>query len=164
MVLKQSMFLKPRERVLTCRMMPLSPSRINVGAPMAEVGEDVLPVPAELSGEGLHRFRPRMHHPRAQCLGPGLPPPCGSALSAWMSCRRSRIPHALAVFDRRFAGSRLTSGCGSVRLDSFPGHRHFVLFSRPFSLASALRTVRRHARPCPASRWSRCAPSGRRRR
>ena len=72
MVLKQSMFLKPRERVLTCRMMPLSPSRINVGAPMAEVGEDVLPVPAELSGEGLHRFRPRMHHPRAQCLGPGL--------------------------------------------------------------------------------------------
>ena len=43
-----------------------------VGAPMAEVGEDVLPVPAELSGEGLHRFRPRMHHPRAQCLGPGL--------------------------------------------------------------------------------------------
>ena len=43
-----------------------------VGAPMVEVGEDVLPVPAELSGEGLHRFRPRMHHPRAQCLGPGL--------------------------------------------------------------------------------------------
>lgn len=43
-----------------------------VGAPMAEVGEDVLTVPAELSGEGLHRFRPRMHHPRAQCLGPGL--------------------------------------------------------------------------------------------
>lgn len=72
MVLKQSMFLKPRERVLTCRMMPLSPSRINVGAPMAEVGEDVLTMPAELSGEGLHRFRPRMHHPRAQCLEPGL--------------------------------------------------------------------------------------------
>lgn len=63
------------------------------------------------------------------------------ALSAWMSCRRSRIPHALAVFDRRFAGSRLTSGRGSVRLDSFPGHRHFVLFSRPFSLASALRAL-----------------------
>ena len=43
-----------------------------VGAPMVEVGEDVLPVPAELSGEGLHRFWPRLHHPRAQCLGPGL--------------------------------------------------------------------------------------------
>ena len=43
-----------------------------VGAPMVEVGEDVLTMPAELSGEGLHRFRPRMHHPRAQCLGPGL--------------------------------------------------------------------------------------------
>lgn len=43
-----------------------------VGAPIVEVGEDVLPVPAELSGEGLHRFQPRMHHPRAQCLGPGL--------------------------------------------------------------------------------------------
>ena len=43
-----------------------------VGAPMVEVGEDVLPVPAELSGEGFHRFRPRMHHPRAQCLGPGF--------------------------------------------------------------------------------------------
>ena len=39
---------------------------------VVEVGEDVLPVPAELSGEGPHRFRPRMHHPRAQCLGPGL--------------------------------------------------------------------------------------------
>ena len=63
------------------------------------------------------------------------------ALSAWMSCRRSRIPHALAVFDRRFAGSRLTSGCGSVRLDSSPGHRRFVLFRRPFSLASALRAL-----------------------
>ena len=44
--------------------------RVRVWA--VEVGEDVLPVPAELSGEGLHRFRPRMHHPRAQCLGPGL--------------------------------------------------------------------------------------------
>ena len=43
-----------------------------VGAPMVEVGEDVPPVPAELSGEGPHRFRPRMHHPRAQCLEPGL--------------------------------------------------------------------------------------------
>ena len=29
-------------------------------------------MPAELSGEGLHRFQPRMHHPRAQCLEPGL--------------------------------------------------------------------------------------------
>ena len=43
-----------------------------VGAPMVEVGEDVLPVPAELFGEGLHRFQPRMHHPRAQCLETGL--------------------------------------------------------------------------------------------
>ena len=43
-----------------------------VGAPMVEVGEDVLTMPAELSGEGFHRFRPRMHHPRAQCLEPGL--------------------------------------------------------------------------------------------
>ena len=63
------------------------------------------------------------------------------ALSAWMSCRRSRIPHALAVFDRRFAGSRLTSGCGSVRLDSFPGHRYFVRLSGGLSLASALRAL-----------------------
>lgn len=44
--------------------------RVRVWA--VEVGEDVLPVPAELPGEGFHRFRPRMHHPRAQCLGPGL--------------------------------------------------------------------------------------------
>ena len=57
------------------------------------------------------------------------------ALSAWMSCRRSRIPHALAVFDRRFARLRLTSSCGSVRLDSFPGHRYFVRLSGGFSLA-----------------------------
>ena len=63
------------------------------------------------------------------------------ALSAWMSCRRSRIPHALAVFDRRFAGSRLTSGCGSVRLDSFPGHRYFVRLSGGLSPASALRAL-----------------------
>ena len=63
------------------------------------------------------------------------------ALSAWMSCRRSRIPHALAVFDRRFAGSRLTSGRGSVRLDSFPGHRYFVRLSGGLSPASALRAL-----------------------
>ena len=44
--------------------------RVRVWA--VEVGEDVLPVPAELPGEGFHRFRLRMHHPRAQCLGPGL--------------------------------------------------------------------------------------------
>lgn len=60
------------------------------------------------------------------------------ALSVWMSCRRSRIPHALAVFDRCFARSRLTSSCGSVRLDSFLGHRHFVRLSSGLSLASAL--------------------------
>ena len=29
-------------------------------------------MPAELPGEGLHRFRPRTHHPRAQCLELGL--------------------------------------------------------------------------------------------
>ena len=40
-------------------------------------------------------------------------------LSAWMPCRHSRIPHALAVFDRRFARLRLTSSRGSVRLDVF---------------------------------------------
>ena len=36
-----------------------------------------------------------------------------------MPCRHSRIPHALAVFDRRFARLRLTSSRGSVRLDVF---------------------------------------------
>ena len=29
-------------------------------------------MPSELSGEGLHRFQPRMHHPRTQCLDTGL--------------------------------------------------------------------------------------------
>lgn len=29
-------------------------------------------MPSELSGEGLHRFQPRMHHPRTQYLDTGL--------------------------------------------------------------------------------------------
>lgn len=66
------MFLKPREAGLDVPDDAVESLEDRVGAPMAEVGEDVLPVPAELSGEGLHRFQPRMHHPRAQCLGPGL--------------------------------------------------------------------------------------------
>lgn len=39
---------------------------------VVEVGEDVPPVPAQLPGEGLHGFQPRMHHPRAQRPEPGL--------------------------------------------------------------------------------------------
>lgn len=37
-------------------------------------------MPAELSGEGPHRFRPRTHHPRAQCLEPGLRPRAAGAV------------------------------------------------------------------------------------
>lgn len=46
-----------------------------------------------------------------------------------------------AVLNRCFRGPRLVSGCGSVRLDSFPGHRYFVRLSGGSSLASALRTL-----------------------
>ena len=43
-----------------------------VGIPVVEVGQDVVPVAAELAGQRLHRLQPRMHHPRAQRLEPGL--------------------------------------------------------------------------------------------
>lgn len=66
------MFQKPREVGLDVLDDAVESPEDRVGAPMAEVGEDVLPVPAEPSGKDPHRFRPRTHHPRAQCLEPGL--------------------------------------------------------------------------------------------
>ena len=191
-----------------------------VGAPMAEVGEDALPVPAELSGEGLHRFQPRMHHPRAQCLEPGLrlravdavgvdvlqsfahparpgglrPPLRRIAPDLRLRVREVGLvpgPQVLRAFERRalpglgladpvdglvgvFDDMEPVDGfgrVGQVAADALanPGlMSHVTGRTRSGSPSSAmkspLRTVRRHARPCPASRWSRCAPSGRRRR
>lgn len=62
------MFLKPRARALTCWMMLLSHSRIAFVYGRSKF----VPAPAELSGEGLHRFQPGTHHPRAQRLEPRL--------------------------------------------------------------------------------------------
>ena len=70
-----------------------------------------------------------------------------------MSRRHSRIPHAPAVFDRRFAGSRLTSGCGSVAnrftvAESLPGTTRITSRS-----AGSATTVmhRRPLRPVPST-------------
>lgn len=46
-----------------------------------------------------------------------------------------------AVLSRCFCRLRLVSDWSSVRFDPFLGHRHFVLFGRPFSRPSALRTL-----------------------
>lgn len=60
---------------------------------------------------------------------------------SWMSWMVSRIWHARAVLSRCFCRLRLVSNWSSVRFDSFLGHRHFVLFGRPFPRPSALRTL-----------------------
>ena len=43
-----------------------------VRAPVIEVSQDVVPVAAELSGQGLHGLQARTRHPQAQRLEPGL--------------------------------------------------------------------------------------------
>lgn len=51
-----------------------------VGAPVVEVGEDVVPVAAYQARERLHRLEPGVHHPRAQAPEPVLGLGAGGAV------------------------------------------------------------------------------------
>ncbi len=83
-----------------------------VGAPMTEVGENVVPVTAWLSGQGLHGIQTGAHHPRAQCFGPRFGPDPVGAVGADV-LQGSHIRQALAVLGRRLRRLRLISNWGS---------------------------------------------------
>ena len=87
-----------------------------VGAPMTEVGENVVPVTAWLSGQGLHGIQTGAHHPRAQCFGPCFGPDPVGAVGADV-LQGSHIRQALAVLGRRLRRLRLISNvCDRIKV------------------------------------------------
>lgn len=106
------MFLKPLAWIFYVLDDAVQALEDYVGAPMTEVGENVVPVTAWLSGQGLHGIQTGAHHPRAQCFGPRFGPDPVGAVGADV-LQGSHIRQALAVLGRRLRRLRLISNWGS---------------------------------------------------